>query len=100
PNRVAQIDFERFQVSIIDADELRPGGEHAVEVGRLVKFYERRQSQLDCLVVELAKMAIVETFGNQQHGVRPGGTRFDELIAIEDKVLAKHWNRHRLSDLP
>ena len=47
-----------------------------------------------------AEVAVVQAFGNQQHRVSPRNSRFDKLIAVENKILSQHGNFHRLPGLP
>jgi hypothetical protein len=40
----------------------------------------------------------VEDLGDEQHGVGPGEARLEELVAVEDEVLAQQRRRHRGAD--
>ena len=43
-------------------------------------------------------MTIVEAFGDEQHGVGAGRSRFEHLVAIEDKILPQHRQADRLAN--
>ena len=70
------------------------------QIGRLVQLDQRRHSQLDDRIVKLPERCVVQTFGDQQHGVGPGRAGFDHLIRVDDEILPQHGQIDRRADLP
>ena len=50
-------------------------------------------------VVQPLQQIVVETFGDQQHGVGPGRPGLDHLVRVDDKILAQHGQIDRRADL-
>jgi len=89
PERMLQINDKGAQVPIIDPDQSGTSLQDARQIGRLVQFDERGHPQVDRAIVQGAQLAIVETFGDQQDGIGAASTGFQQLIGIEDEVLAQ-----------
>ena len=53
----------------------------------------------DDVVVQPAELCVVETLGDQQHGVGPGDSRLQDLVGIEDEILAQQRQIDGRADL-
>ena len=78
------------KIAVVDADQRGAGVEHALQILRLVQLHQRRHAQLARLVEQLPQIAVVEALGDQQHRVGPGRAGFDQLIRVENEILAQH----------
>ncbi len=102
--RAGQIDCvieardERAQVAIVDADDLRPRIEHARQVLAVVQLDQRLHAQLVDLSQQRRQLLPVQNLRDQEHRIRPGHTRLDDLIPIDDEVLAQQRRRDRLTN--
>ena len=82
PQRVFQIGLERAQVAVVDADQrgagvaTRAAGSPARTVPPAASCPDRNG-----LVVQRPQVAVVEAFGDQQHGVGAGRAGFEHLVA-------------------
>ena len=56
PNRMVQIDLERFQVAIIHADQRRASRQNPIQILRLIKFNERRQPSSSASLCSLRRL--------------------------------------------
>src|SRR5580692_2401432 len=80
---------ESFQVAVVDADDVRSGGEGAIELSGGVDFHERLHADLAAERDEIAKKFIVERSNNEQEAVGVVGARLPDLPGIENEVFAK-----------
>ena len=80
--RVVQIGLEGAQVAIVDADQRGAGVEHARQIRRLVQVRPAASVPIRCAsLCSEPQVAVVETFGDQQHRVGAGRAGFEQLIA-------------------
>ena len=76
-----------------------PSGQHPRQIGRLVQLDQRRHAQRDDRVVQPAEQVVVETFGDQQHGVGPGRAGFDHLVGVDNEIFAQQRQIDGRADL-
>ncbi len=97
-DRVLQVDFKGPQVAIVNSNQHRSGFDHALGVFRFVEFDQGSHSQFDGAIVQAAQTTVVEAFGNQQHSVRAGNSRFNQLVLVNQKVLPQQRQANLLAD--
>ena len=90
---VVEVGFEGVEIAVVDADEFRAGGDHPVDVFRLVQFDQRCHAEFDRQIVQLLQEIPFEALRNEQHRVRPGGAGFVDLVRIDQEVLSQNGNR-------
>ena len=91
---MVEVGLHRVQIAIIDTNEGGTDVQHAVEVFLRVQFHQRRHAQIEDLAVEAPQVAVVEALGDQEHRIGPVSPRLEHLIAIDDKLLPQHRQRH------
>ena len=84
-----QIDAKVGQVAVVDPDDRRPGIERDAQFGRVMDLDQRVQSGLGGMA-EIVRQRLAERGDDQQHRIGPGGTGFDNLVRIDDEILAQH----------
>jgi arabinofuranan 3-O-arabinosyltransferase len=80
---------ERPQVAIVDADQPGAALQDARQLLGVVKLDERIHAQRASLGKQSRQVAIAEDLGNQEDCIGAGHAGLQELIAIEDEVLAE-----------
>ena len=90
---------KRAQIAVVDAHQPGADAQHAGQIGRLVQFDQRRHAQFENRVVQSLQQVVVETFGDQQHGVGPGRPGLDHLVRVDNKILPQHGQIDRRADL-
>ena len=71
-----------------------PASNTRCKIFGIVNLDEGRHAQADDFVVQLAQVAIVEAFGDQQHRIGAGGAGFVNLIRVENEILSQHRQPH------
>ena len=85
------MDFESFEVAVVDADDFGAGGEGAVEFGFRVNFDERLHFYFATEVDELFKRGIAQSGDDEEEAVGVVGAGFPDLPRIEDEIFAQDW---------
>ncbi len=89
-----QIGNKSMQITVVDADQQRFGKplqlQHALDFGFIVHFQQHIHFQLACMQKQLLQSAVAERCGNQQNGIGTDCARLDDLVMIDDEVLAQN----------
>ena len=85
----SQIDAKVGQVAVIDPNDRCPGIERDAQFGRVMDLDQRVQSGLGGMA-EKVRQRRAERGDDQQHRIGPGGAGFDNLVRIDDEILAQH----------
>ncbi len=86
----SQIGDKCPQVAVVDSDQ---GGSSFSGRGR--DFRGRKfQSTIPCefagVEIQVAQVAVVQAFGDQQDAVGTGSASLDHLIAVDDEIFPQH----------
>ena len=93
----AQIGFERLQVAVVDADQPHRKAQGAVELGAVMDFGEHIETELGGGRRQLSGRCIGQRRHDQQDAVGPDAPAFQDLIRVEDEILAQHRQTDRLA---
>jgi hypothetical protein len=63
------------------------------------KFNQRVHPKTVCVTVQVVKLSVIQTFGDQQHAVGTSDTRFRNLITVDDEFFPHHRNANDLADV-
>ncbi len=83
------VDGERAQVPLVDPDQACPRLEGPLELGLVVHFHQRRQSQRGRPSVEPPELPVTERGGDQQYGIGPHEGGVDDVELGHREVLAQ-----------
>ncbi len=86
---VSEVDLEAPQVAVVDADHVDVELERDLEILLVVDLDERVEIEGLRLVVEVRQLIRIERGDDQQDGVGAEDRRFEELVGVDDEVLAK-----------
>src|SRR5262245_26681747 len=101
-----QARLELAEVAGVDANQPSPAVEDARQVAGLAAFDQRFHSYFVGLTEQSRQFLQLQTLRNEQHGIRPRGSCFKKLIAVENEILAQHRrcdgraNRTQVSQVP
>src|SRR5690606_15576525 len=79
-------------------DEVGAGGQDAGEVGGLVELDQGRHPEGSGAGEQGGKPGVVEDLGGQEHGIGAGHAGLDDLVFVDQKVLAQDRDRDRGAD--
>jgi hypothetical protein len=88
------VELEGGEVACVDADELRPEVDGAVELFAGVGLDQRRHAELGDEVEELGHQGLLQGGHDEQHEVGAGRPRLEDLVRVGDEVFAQHGQRH------
>ena len=77
-------------VAVVDADDLGVGLERPVQFGLVVDLDQAVEIELEGLGAEVRKLPVIQHRHDQEHGVGTPGSGFEELVAVDDEILADH----------
>ena len=103
-HRVIQVRFHRPQISIVDSEERiarvrKPEMiQYSAKIFCVVHFQQNGHSQFDAENLKVDDLAFAQTFGDQQDCIRASGSRFPDLICIDNEILAQHRKGYRISN--
>ena len=72
--------------------------EHARQLLGVVQLDERLKAEFEGLPVQSREPVVRQALRDQQDRVGPGGPGFEQLVAVEDEVLAEHGARDRAAN--
>ena len=87
--KVAVSTCEGLEVAGVDADQLGAQGDGPLGLGLVVHLDQHGQAQLAGLVVEPAQVVVAQCGDDQQGEVGARGSGLEELVALDDEVLAQ-----------
>ena len=90
-----EIDRERLEVAVVDAEQRGVERERAGELRLVVDLDQRVHAERRCRRRELGRLTVAEGGHDEQDAVRAERARLRYLIGVEHEVLAQHGQRHR-----
>ena len=91
-DRDVERNLEGAQVAVIDADQSGAGIQGALQFWFIMHFDQRLHPQPFRFHAQAFQRGRVQERGNQQYGVRSRVTRLEDLIGIDDEILAQQRN--------
>ncbi len=90
-----EVGAQRAEVAVVDADQGGVAPQRAVELGFVVYLDEDFEAQRAGLGGELGQLSAGESGGDEKDAVRTCEAGFDDLVGIQDEVLAEDGQRNR-----
>ncbi len=97
-DRQVEVGDEPVQVAVVDADEVGPRGQDAGQVARVVELDQGGHPPPPRQGQERRQLRIVEDLGDQEDGIGAGHPGLDDLVLVDQEVLAEDRDRHRRPD--
>ena len=89
PIRRVDVHLQRAQIPVVDADDPGTGINSTSQLGLVVHLDKGRQTQVGRARLKPCESRLVKRRDNQQHGVRASRPRLEQLIFVDDEVLAQ-----------
>src|SRR5260370_36934435 len=83
------ISHESMQVAIVYADERRADFLRERELGRIVRFDQRRHPKLARERLQRSQLTFFQHRGDHQNGIRAGRARFVNLVRLKGEYLTQ-----------
>ena len=94
------VDVEGLEVAGVDADQLGAQRDRTLGLGLVVHLDQHGQAELAGLVVQPAQVVVGQRRDDEQHEVGAGRAALEELVALDDEVLAQQRGLDRGADRP
>ncbi|CPL46548.1 Uncharacterised protein [Bordetella pertussis] len=91
--RRLQRGLEGAQVAVVDADERGAQRQRGVQFLGVVYFHQHVHAQVDGQGFQVAQLRRRQRRDDEQDAVRAHGARRNDLVGIDDEVLAQHGQR-------
>jgi hypothetical protein len=92
--RPPDVDLRRpSQIARVDTDDARAQRGRAPEGDGLVGLEQHTHVHGACVRHQGTKLVISQSLGDEQDRIRAGSTRFDDLLVVNDHVLAEDGHR-------
>ena len=98
PEGQVEVGDEPRQVAVVDPDEVGARVEDAGEVGRVVELDQGRHAERPGARQERRELGVVEDLGDQEDRVGAGEAGLDDLVLVDEEVLAQQRDRDRGAD--
>ncbi len=99
-SRAVDVDLERAQVAVVEADQAGPCGEGALQLPGIVDLDERLETDLERVVHESRELPGRMENRQQQDEIRTGGPQHRQLDGLDDEILGQHRHGHRRPHRP
>ena len=86
---MCEIGPQGLQVAVVDADHSHTELQGAIQLGPVVHFHEHVEAELGGGRRQLVRHRIGQRRHDQQDAIGPDPAAFDDLIRVEDEILAQ-----------
>ena len=82
-------DVERFEIAVVDPDDLGAGIDGPAEFNLIMNFDKRGQAKRTGEFAEVAELVAAKHCGNEEYGIGMVGRGFEDLDSVEREILAQ-----------
>ena len=81
---------QRLQVAVVDADHPHSEPQGAIELGLVMDFGQNFETELGRRCRELGRHRVRQRRHDQQHAIGADMAAFEDLVRVENEILAQH----------
>ena len=88
---------KRLEIAVVDADQPRPEPQCAVEFSGVVHFGQHVKAEFGRRCRQFRGQPVGQRRQDQQDAIGADQAAFENLIWVENEILAQHWQDDRLA---